>query len=78
MPDIDESNRCRNDIRARFEILDDLHPGSLRVNYRKCSKPDCHCVGDDNPGRGPSYVLDSSILGRALSVRIPLEEFEQT
>ncbi len=78
MPDIDELKRSRDEAQARFATLGDLRPGTLRENYRKCGKPNCHCAGDDSPGHGPSYVLNRSIRGSTRSIRIPPEEYEQT
>ena len=33
--------------------IGDLRQGSLRAQYRKCGKPNCHCAVEGARGHGP-------------------------
>ena len=33
--------------------IGDLRQGSLRAQYRKCGKPNCHCAREGAQGHGP-------------------------
>ena len=37
--------------------IGDLRQGSLRAQYRKCGKPNCHCAGEGAQGHGPYWLL---------------------
>ena len=40
-----------------FADIGDLRQGSLRAQYRKCGKPNCHCAGEGAQGHGPYWLL---------------------
>ena len=37
--------------------IGDLRQGSLRAQYRKCGKPNCHCAVEGAQGHGPYWLL---------------------
>src|SRR3989442_15790710 len=54
--------------RRRFEIPEDLLPGSLAQTRRRCGKPTCHCA----TGAGhPSWYLAFMVGGKQRVERIP-------
>jgi hypothetical protein len=54
----------------RFQLPDDLLPGSLSETRRRCGKPTCHCA----QGEGhPSWYLTFMVDGRKRVERIPAE-----
>ena len=54
----------------RFQIPDDLLPGSLSETRRRCGKPTCHCA----QGEGHlSWYLTFMVAGRKRVERIPAE-----
>ncbi len=43
----------------RFQIPDDLLPGSLSLQYHRCGKPNCHCSEDQgHPIWSLTYMAD--------------------
>ncbi len=54
----------------RFQIPDDLLPGSLSETRRKCGKENCHCAADEGH---PSWYLTFMGDGKKRVERIPRE-----
>jgi hypothetical protein len=52
----------------RFQLPDDLLPGSLSVSHTRCGKPTCHCASD--PGH-PAWSLTFMSQGKKRVERIP-------
>src|SRR5574337_695378 len=44
------------DLARRFQIPDDLLPGSLSLSHLRCGKPTCHCAQRNDP-RHPVWSL---------------------
>jgi len=43
----------------RFQIPDDLLPGSLSLQYHRCGRPNCHCAkGEGHPKWSLTYMAD--------------------
>ncbi len=43
----------------RFQIPDDLLPGSLTLQHHRCGKPSCHCTEDEgHPIWSLTYMAD--------------------
>src|SRR2546427_9819392 len=54
--------------RRRFEIPEDLLPGSLAQTRRRCGKPTCHCAtGAGHPGWSLTFMVE----GKKRVERIP-------
>ena len=70
--------RQRHDILGQLSGLNDLRPGTLIQQFRKCGKPNCHCAREDDPGHGPRWVLTWRADGKSQGVAIPDEAVEQT
>lgn len=54
----------------RFQLPDDLLPGSLSETRRRCGKATCHCA---QGGGHPSWYLTFMVEGRKRVERIPTE-----
>lgn len=55
-------------VRRRFEIPEDLLPGSLAQTRRRCGKPTCHCAtGAGHPGWSLTFMVE----GKKRVERIP-------
>jgi hypothetical protein len=61
----------RDQLTASLAHIDDLRPGFLTARFRKCGKPNCHCVQKDSPGHGPSYSLTHRVAGKTVTQVIP-------
>ena len=62
------------ELTRKFQIPDNLLPGSLVVTYRKCGKPTCHCAS----GKGhPMWQLTFMIDGKKRVEAIPKEWAEE-
>lgn len=58
----------------RFQLPEDLLPGSLSLTHRRCGKPTCHCA----EGEGhPIWFLTFMAHGKKRVERIPAEWVEQ-
>jgi hypothetical protein len=58
----------------RFNLPDDLLPGTLSKVLRKCGKPNCHCA----TGEGhPIWLLTFSFKGKRRIERIPVDWVEE-
>jgi len=57
----------------RFQLPDDLLPGSLSLSYLRCGKPTCHCAED----RGhPVWSLTFMVRGKKHVQHIPKDWVE--
>ncbi|MGO8787099.1 MAG: DUF6788 family protein [Terriglobia bacterium] len=52
----------------RFQLPDDLLPGSLSQSHLRCGKPTCHCA--DGPGH-PVWSLTFMVQGKKYVQHIP-------
>ena len=60
--------------------IGDLRQGSLRAQYRKCGKPNCHCAREGAQGHGPYSLLTwrDRETGKSRGRTIPNGAVEQT
>ncbi len=61
----------RDQLAASLAHVEDLRPGFLTARFRKCGKPNCHCIQKDSPGHGPSYSLTHRVAGKTVTQVIP-------
>ena len=57
----------------RFQLPDDLLPGSLSLSHLRCGKPTCHCA--DGPGH-PAWSLTFMVRGKKRVQHIPKDWVE--
>jgi hypothetical protein len=57
----------------RFQLPDDLLPGSLAQSHLRCGKPTCHCA--DGPGH-PVWSLTFMVSGKKHVQHIPKDWVE--
>ena len=57
----------------KFNLPDELLPGSLAMTRRKCGKPNCHCASGEGH---PIWLLTFSFRGKRRIERIPEEWVE--
>jgi hypothetical protein len=58
----------------RFQLPDDLLPGSLSLSHLRCGKPTCHCA-KDKQGH-PAWSLTFMVRGKKHVQHIPREWVE--
>jgi hypothetical protein len=58
----------------RFQLPDDLLPGSLSLSHLRCGKPTCHCA-KDKPGH-PVWSLTFMVQGKKRVQHIPRDGVE--
>jgi hypothetical protein len=58
----------------RFQLPDDLLPGSLSLSHLRCGKPICHCA--DGPGH-PAWSLTFMVRGKKRVQHIPKDWVEE-
>ena len=60
--------------------IGDLRQGSLRAQYRKCGKPNCHCAVEGAQGHGPYWLLTwlDKETGKSRGRTIPADAIEGT
>ena len=47
------------ELMRRFQIPDDLLPGSLSIRYSRCKTPNCHCAtGEGHPLWSLTFMVD--------------------
>jgi hypothetical protein len=47
------------ELMRRFQIPDDLLPGSLSIRHSRCKKPNCHCAeGEGHPLWSLTFMVD--------------------
>jgi len=72
-----EASRLRKrkyQLQQRFDIPDDLLPGSLSMSWVRCGKATCRCVSEQGH---PSWSLTFMIDGKKHVEHIPLEAVEE-
>ena len=62
------------ELLRKFQLPEDLLPGSLSVSYTRCGKPTCHCAS--GPGH-PAWSLTFMAAGKKHVERIPKEWVEE-
>ncbi len=58
----------------RFQLPDDLLPGSLSLSHLRCGKPTCHCAKD--PRGHPAWSLTFMVRGKKHVQHIPSDWVE--
>ena len=53
----DDLAEQRGKLLEELAGIGDLRQGSLRAQYRKCGKPNCHCAVEGARGHGPYWLL---------------------
>ncbi len=68
---VSDLRRKRKELIAHLRKIDPMVlQGSLIERYKKCGKPNCHCV--KSQGHGPHYYLSVSVAGgRSTLVYVP-------
>lgn len=65
-------------LRQALVEVGDFRPGTLASRFRKCGKPNCHCIREGDPGHGPKWVLTRTVEGKRRNWSIPDEAVEET
>ena len=70
----------RGQLLRELADIGDLRQGSLRTQYRKCGKPNCHCAGEGAQGHGPYWLLTwlDRHTGKTRGRTIPADAVEGT
>jgi hypothetical protein len=69
-PDAAALRQRKHELMRRFQIPDNLLPGSLVVTHRRCGKPTCHCAW----GKGhPMWQLTFMVGGKKRVESIPAD-----
>ena len=70
----------RDRLRRELAGIGDLRQGSLRAQYRKCGKPNCHCAAEGAQAHDPYWLLTwlDRQTGKSRGRTIPAEAVEQT
>ena len=55
----DHDDLVEQRVQLLRELVDirEFRQGSLRTQYRKCGKPNCHCAGEGAQGHCPYWLL---------------------
>ena len=56
-PDHNGLAEQRSQLLRALAGIGDLRQGSLRAQYRKCGKANCHCARESAQGHGPYWLL---------------------
>ena len=78
--DHDDLVEQRGQLLRELADIGELRQGSLRTQYRKCGKPNCHCAGEGAQGHGPYWLLTwlDRDTGKTRGRTIPADAVEQT
>ena len=78
--DHDDLVEQRGRLLRELADIGELRQGSLRTQYRKCGKPNCHCAGEGAQGHGPYWLLTwlDRDTGKTRGHTIPADAVEQT
>lgn len=78
--DHDQLLAQRDRILQDIAGIGDLRQGSLRTQYRKCGKPNCHCAGDGAKGHGPYWLLTwmDKARNKTRGRTVPADAVEET
>lgn len=58
------------EIAHRFQLPEDLLPGSFSLTHLRCGKSNCHCSQVDDPGH-PTWQLTFMVNGKKQVQHIP-------
>jgi len=58
------------ELACRFQLPEDLLPGSLSLTHLRCGKSNCHCAQPDDPGH-PTWQLTFMANGKKHVQHIP-------
>ncbi len=87
--DHDGFAKQRGELLREIADIGDLRQGSLRAQYRKCGKANCHCAIEGAKGHGPYWLLTwldkgtGKSRGRTISAdaieetRVQLKEYQR-
>ncbi len=67
-PQASQLRQRKFELVRRFQLPDDLLPGSLSRSHLRCGKPTCHCA--DGPGH-PVWSLTFMVKGKKHVQHIP-------
>lgn len=65
--------RRKFQLAERFQLPDDLLPGSLSMTHSRCGKPGCHCAEGDGH---PVWHLTFMLKGKKRVEKVPQEWVE--
>lgn len=70
----------RDHLLRELAGIGDLRQGSLRAQYRKCGKPNCHCAREGAQGHGPYWLLTwlDRQTGKSRGRTIPADAIDET
>ena len=76
----DDLAEQRGQLLRELADIGDLRQGSLRAQYRKCGKPNCHCAGEGAQGHGPYWLLTwlDRDTGKSRGRTIPADAIDGT
>ena len=76
----DDLAEQRGRLLRELADIGDLRQGSLRAQYRKCGKPNCHCAGEGAQGHGPYWLLTwlDRETGKSRGRTIPADAVDRT
>ena len=76
----DDLAEQRGKLLEELAGIGELRQGSLRAQYRKCGKPNCHCAVEGAPGHGPYWLLTwpDRETGKSRGRTIPADAIEAT
>lgn len=57
----------RSEVVSQMARLGDFRPGSIRGVMGRCSKPNCHCAQEGDPGHGPNFRLTAKVNGKTVA-----------
>jgi hypothetical protein len=64
------------EILRRFDIPENLLPGSLSLSHLRCGKPACHCAEHHDPGY-PIWTYIFMVEGKKHTQHVPKEMVEE-
>ena len=70
----------RDQLLRELAGIGDLRQGSLRAQYRKCGKPNCHCARVGAQRHGPYWLLTwlDRHTGKSRGRTIPADAIDET
>ena len=70
----------RGELLREIAGIGDLRQGSLRAQYRRCGKPNCHCAVEGARGHGPYWLLTwpDRDTGKSRGRTVPADAVEGT
>ena len=68
----------RRSLRENLAAAEEMRPGSLVENYRRCGKANCHCAKAGAKGHGPSWIVTRAVGGKTVTRSVPTHLVEKT